>query len=513
MKNFSVSEMFADHMVLCHSSRNSVWGTADSGTQVEVRLAGQCAVGRAGEDGRWLVEIEAPAPGTISTMEVRCGAERIVFEDVAAGEVWLAGGQSNMEMPVMCIEGGAELACASKYPDVRLRMVPRRCRKEPQYGWHFQAIGKEDRGWMLPDRDNVARISAIGYQFGALLSQSLHMPVGIIDCNWGGTKIQCWLPEECLNAYEDTRKDIEDFRRMREALGEQAEEGFRKYQESLKKVIENNPDMVERSLEDMMYYTKLERGIDFPPDAAVGDPQEPGSLYENMIARTAPYAIRGVLWYQGESNALTGEAERYDTLFKRLVTYWRKAWGRELPFLTCQLSAFDPFRWGDNYDWATLREKQALCADTMPGISMAVLVDVGDEKDIHPHRKLPVGKRLHDLALRDVYKLPAGDVFPPRPVSCVREGDALSVCFDAPVELREGDGLELHRADGSVRECEGMALEDRVTLRVSAEEPLEVWYGQREWFEASLFGANGEPVAPFRMCLPKAADAAECEEK
>ena len=532
MKNFSVSEMFADHLVLCHDRENPVWGNAPAGAEVRVRLLCGSAVprfgGRKGEENRgedfpraedapaakecgvlaqagaaadengcWCIALPTPGPGKGYELEVCCGGQRVLFRDVAVGEVWLAGGQSNMEMPVMCIEGGRELACADCFPDVRLRTIPRVCQDVPQHGWHFQPIRKGDSGWLLPSRDHVARFSAIGYQFAALLSRTLGMTVGIIDCSWGGTRIQSWLPEASINAHEDTRGDAADFERLRASLGEDPGESFRRYQASLEKLIADTPDMVERSLENMMYYTKLERVIDYPAEGALGDPNRPGCLYTHMVARTAPYGIRGVLWYQGESNALVGEADRYAVLFGRLLESWRTAWHCELPFLTCQLSVFDPFRWGDGYDWVTLRARQAFCADTMPGVSMAVLADVGEEKDIHPHRKIPVGRRLYQLALRDVYGLPAGDVFPPRPVSCAKRGDSLQVSFDAPIELRSGD-VPYAVLSGTPVPCQTCQTDD-CTLAVRAGDADGVWYGQSEWFNASLFGKNGEPVAPFRI--------------
>ena len=119
--------------------------------------------------------------------------EKIVCKNVVTGDIWIAGGQSNMEMPVMCIRGGAGLAEAESYPNVRMKTISRRADSFRQYGWHFYPMDGSDSDWKLPDRESIACFSAIGYQFAALLSESLNMPVGIIDCNWGGTRIQSWI--------------------------------------------------------------------------------------------------------------------------------------------------------------------------------------------------------------------------------------------------------------------------------------------------------------------------------
>lgn len=496
MNTFTVSEMFGDHMVLCHSRENPVWGTAAPGGVVQIRLGEYSAETAAGPDGRWQTLIQTPGAGEITEMALRCGQEEIAFRDVACGEVWLAGGQSNMEMPVLAVHGAKEMARAESYPNVRLRTIPRRCRAEKQFGWHFQPMDGTDSGWLLPSEQAVAKFSAIGYGFAAGLAEKLGMPVGIIDMSWGGTVIQAWMPQEELLAHDDTRRDVERFQARRAALGEEAERSFLRNQASLRAVLERTPDFVECSLEDMKYYTRLEREIDWPPEAAVGDPNEPGSLFAHMVAATAPYGIRGVLWYQGESNALVGEAGRYAGLFARMRESWQQAWGRPLPFLTCQLATFDPFIWGGGYDWVTLREQQALCARTMEGVSMAVLVDAGEEKDIHPHEKRVVARRLLDLALRDVYGEPVWDVFPPEPVGCTRQGDILRVTFTGPVELRPGgDGLKILTDTGLVP-CEATLVDD-CTLEIAAPDGLGVAYGRSEWFIPSLFGRNGAPVGPF----------------
>lgn len=492
--------MFSDHMVLCHDRENPVWGDALPGAAVRVRLGADTAETVADAHGHWQVQIPTPPAGTITTMRVECGDEQLCFEDVASGEVWLAGGQSNMEMPVMCADGGAEIACVDAFPEVRMLTVPRRCRAQPQLGWHFCALDGKETGWTLPSRDAVALFSAVGYCFGAMLSRSLKMPVGIINCNWGGTKIQCWMPEQELLAQPDTREDLRLYQERRAALGAEAETSFRAYQQSVASIAAENPGYIDQNLADPLAYLQDDRKVCFPPEGSDGDPQAPACLYEHMIARTAPYGLRGVLWYQGESNAFRGEADRYAGLFARMIRCWRRAWRDEkLPFLTCQLAAFDPSRWGDNFDWPALRRQQSLC-ERLPYVSMAVLADLGDKTNIHPLRKRPVAQRLHDLAMEDVYGVPS-DAHSPALAEWSRIPNGARLRFDRPVAVETGDLPVIAGVSGALP-CRVKQV-DLCTLECVADLPdaASLQYGQAAWFVPSLFGVNGLPVAPFELAL------------
>lgn len=486
-------------MVLCHDCENPVWGTAAAGADVEICLGAICRHVIADLNGFWTVKILAPSAGTVTEMRITCGDERIVFENVASGEVWLACGQSNMEMPVMCTNEGSALANSSTFPNVRLKTVTRRCCATPQLGWHFYPTGYNEDAWEMPTKLNVARFSAIGYSFGALLSESLKMPVGVISCNWGGTKIQCWMPAKVLLEHEDTRNDVATYIAAREALGhEEARRHFELFQRSVSEIAERLPDFYEHSLADPLYYLQEDAKVHYPPEGADGDPQRPGCLFENMIARVAPFSIRGVLWYQGESNALLSEANRYASLFQRMREAWQSAWGdKNLPFLTCQLAAFDPSRWGNQFDWPGLRRQQALCVETLSRVSMAILVDLGDRLNIHPLRKKEVAERLHAIALSDVYRI-AVKSHSPVPIACTRECNCVRLHFDGSVTLQAGD-FPLLRSTQHVEQSH-MCQTDARTLLLIPEKTSD-WYSveylSAAWVSPSIFGEEGLPVAPF----------------
>lgn len=497
MIRFTVSEMFSSHMVLTHDRKNPIWGTAPAGAEVEVILGSAHAGCCADEQGRWMTAVDTPEPGKVSVLTVRCGDEEIAFDDVVSGEVWLAGGQSNMEMPVMCVNGGRGLAEADAYPDVRLKTISRRAGHDRQYGWHFYPMDGSESGWKLPDRESVACFSAIGYHFAALLSKSLNMPVGVIDCNWGGTRIESWIPRSVLEQYEDTRADLRRYAAVQEALGGEAPARFERFQASVRDMGVDFPDFIARSLEEPKYHCIYDVKVVDNAPGGIGDPNKPGCLFEHMISRVVPFGIKGVLWYQGESNAGVGEAPNYASLFGRMCGSWREAWGdAQMPFLTCQLATFEmPEAWGQA-DWNTLRLQQAACAK-QPGVSMAVLLDIGDRTDIHPLDKIPVAERLHALAMEDVYDTSC-DAHEPEPVSCEMDGDCIVVRFSAPVVLRDGWMPELV-TDAGVQPCCAAAAngqELRLTIQTLAK-ILAVQYAAANWLVPALFGVNGLPVSPF----------------
>lgn len=493
-----VSDMFTDRMVLRHSRPNPVWGLAAPGERVAVRLNDATFDCEADAQGRWLVWADTPRAGTKLTLTVTAGGETVSFADAVAGEVWLAGGQSNMELPLMCMTDGEKYARTADRDNVRIRRIPRRCNADRQAGWHFFPTESYDEEWVYADRKEAALTSAIGYVFAAKLSKALGTPVGIIDCNWGGTKVQPWLSMESLMAHDDTRRDVETFAEVRRGLGDRAHTLLEEYERSVRQAAINDPDFIEHNLADPLAFLKEDKLIQFVPLGGEGDPQEPGSLYEYMVKRVAPYGLNGVLWYQGESNGQAGEAERYEELFNRLLDCWRGAWmDPSLPFLTCQLATFEATRHGGHPVWPVIRALQERCAKTCHNVSMAVLLDVGEECNIHPLRKEPVGDRLYRLAMEDVYGIPAR-AHQAEIVAVETHSGGARLTFNKPIELRQGDLPELCDANGCSPTQATIEQGNVLCLRCEqGREILGVRYAQRNWLMPSLFDADGLPIAPF----------------
>ena len=385
-------ELFTDGMVLQRDTKVPVWGTADEGEHVMVDFCGQ-RVSTDAKDGKWMIVLKDLKAGGPFTMTVSWrndilaipGAKTIVLKDVYVGEVWVGSGQSNMQMTVSgCVNAEQDIA-NSKNPMVRLYTVPRRVSPQPESNLQVKAVapgqnpGLECR-WVECGPDTVGSFSAILYFFGRDLQKTLNCPVGLIHSSWGGTPAQAWTAKEHLAAKPELKPILEAYDHALQVLP-QAMEVYNKQVAAWKEAVQK---------------AKAEgKPLPRQPGQPMGpnSPNSPAGLYNGMIAPLIPYTIKGVVWYQGESNA--GNAVQYRTLFPTMIKCWLRAWGEgNFPFLFVQLAAFkavspDP----QDPDWAWLREAQTM-ALSLPNTGMASAIDVGDQTNIHPKRKQQVGARL-----------------------------------------------------------------------------------------------------------------------
>ncbi|MCX8155007.1 MAG: sialate O-acetylesterase [Verrucomicrobiae bacterium] len=468
--------IFSDNMVLQQGASVPVWGWADEGEQVTVTCQGQ-RVTTVAKNGRWLVRLNnlrvatAEAPETLTVD----GKNRIRFQNVLVGEVWLASGQSNMEWPLdAAFEPEKDIATATN-DNIRLFTVDKVRAYEPQEDLSPKARWLECRPF------NVPKFSAVGYYFARALQQARNVPVGIIHTSWGGSPAEVWMSLDALKPYPDLLQQWE-----------QRQETLAKYEEALKKWQEASRAAKARGEQ--------------PKGRAPGRPWIPTELYNGMLYPLAPYAVKGAIWYQGESNA--GRAWQYRTLFPDLIKNWRATWGQpEFYFMAVQLA---PFMARTNVPtesaWAELREAQLL-ATKLPGVGLAVITDVGEENDIHPRKKQPVGERLA-LAARGIAYKERGLVYsgPVFKKMTVRKNQAV-LTFD-----HVGDGLE---ARGG--ELKGFAIcgEDRqwvwgqaqiggrkndevIVSHPNISKPVAVRYGWANFPEGNLWNKNGLPASPFR---------------
>jgi sialate O-acetylesterase len=362
-------------------------------------------------------------------------------------ELWLASGQSNMEL---LVKNAAEPA-GPEDPLLRLCHIPVRDADVP-----CTAV---EPHWDVP----ADEFSAVAYHFGRNLRQALSVPVTMINASLGATSITSWLPREVVEA--DPHWD---------QIAAREADKIAHYEWALKKRSEvANPESIWQ-----------------PPNPYV---RRPGALYNGMIAPLHKLPIRGVIWYQGEGDAAF--PEWYETLFPALIRSWRAAWGRELPFLFVQLSTFGGH---PHEDWARLREVQRNVAQTVPNTAMVVSLDVGEKDDIHPKRKQPVGERLARAARALVYSQP---VAWRGPTLARVEPDGRTLRFDNAGDGLRTDGqplcgLEVAGADGEFHEVTGTITGDTVTI-TSPAEVRQVRYAWHSWTEANLFNSHGLPAEPF----------------
>jgi sialate O-acetylesterase len=470
---------FTDHAVLQRDRPVPVWGRATAGETITVGFHGQKHSTKASVDGRWSVQLE-PMPADAEGHELSItGQNLIVLHDVVVGEVWLASGQSNMEWPLDRSRGGKEEAAKPANPLIRQLKI----RQSPS---DVPVNTVKTDGWKVAAPDTVGGFSGVAYFFARALAQKLQVPVGLINSSWGGTAIESWLPEPVLRA----TKAWPHF----DAEWQAALKVFPQKQAEYPAL-----EAAWRKADEAHYATGRPNLLPWPhPPVGPGTAYAPGGLFNGMIAPLAPYALRGALWYQGESNV--GRPGEYAELFPAMIASWRKLWRQDFPFLFVQLPNYadgDP----TGRKWARLREAQN-AALALPDAGVAITIDVGEANNLHPTDKLPVGERLAMLAETMAYRLPVesnGPAFE----SVSREGAVLRLNFS------HAEGLTLSAAQSSGFEVAGAdrifhaatAWLDGPTLIVSAREvpdPIAVRYAWTNSPAVSVYNGHGLPAVPFR---------------
>ena len=403
--------LFSDNLVLQQEMRVPIWGWADDGEKVTVEFRGKKASTIA-KDGKWAIRIDSFKAGGPDTLTIS-GKNTLVLKNVLVGEVWVCSGQSNMEWPLeKSFEPEGDIA-ASTIPMLRLFTVPKLKADQP--------TNDVDASWQECNPQTTTNFSAVAYYFGRELQKARGVPVGLIHTSWGGSPAEVWMSHDVLEDNPDYKKAILD------SFGQ----ATKKYQTDLARFEAAQAEL-----------KKQGKTSDKKPPAKPY--WKPSELYNGMVAPLLPYAIRGAIWYQGESNA--GRAYQYRTLFPDMIRNWRRAWGQgDFTFLAVQLAPWDKGKKrsveaiaaapGES-DWAELREAQVLATKALPKVGLAVITDVGDKDDIHPTKKAPVGARLA-LAARGIAYREKVVYSGPLYRSMKVKGDKAIISFD-----HTGRGLE-----------------------------------------------------------------------
>ena len=356
-------ELYSDNMILQRNKELCISGMANTGELIEVSINGQKQKAIAGNDGRWSIKLAPMGAGGPFQLKIKSPTQTCLYKNVLIGEVWLCSGQSNMEFPLKNAANAKEALLQCKNNQIRLFKKQVRW-PTYSYEWPESALDSVNRlqyfteaHWSQCDENSASNFSAVAYFFGKMLSDSLKVPVGLIDNSVGGSCEEAWIDRHTLEReYTDIllnwKKNglIHDVCRDRAALN------------------------TKRSTNPLQRH-----------------PFEPCYLYEAGIVPLASYPIKGVIWYQGEANA--HKTEVHEILFPLLVKSWRNTWKEELPFYYVQLSGYSLF------SWVNFRDSQRRFLDVIPGVGMAVSHDMGEPGNIHPIRKQPVGERLARLAL------------------------------------------------------------------------------------------------------------------
>lgn len=417
--------IFGSHMVLQQEKPLVIWGWSDANETVAVTLGTTTGAAEANERGEWKVTLPARKAGGPFTLKVN-GSSSVVFEDVLIGEVWLASGQSNMEMGIGACRDGKEEIAAANYPALRLFLVANRWSPEPQADLEAGKTGETqpENTWKVCTPQTIAEagwggFSAAAYYFGRELHQQLHVPVGLIDATWGGTRIESWTPPEGFAAVPALRKESE--------LVHLGDPRTTAHQQRLAQTLKDTEQWLVAAQQALGKQQLVPTMPTYPAELLPPhDVQNATALYNGMIHPLQPFPLRGAIWYQGESNS--SEGRLYTERMKALIAGWRQVWSDEnLAFYYVQIAPYD---YGGNGErigefWEAQAEAQVI-----PKTGMAVITDIGDLKDIHPANKQEVGRRLAAWALAKNYgKL---DVIYSGPTSKALslEGDTLRVTFD-----------------------------------------------------------------------------------
>jgi sialate O-acetylesterase len=475
-----VATPVGDNMVLQADSDPAIWGSAKPEEKITVTFAGKQFHGIAQSDGRWSIHLGKLKAGTVSDLSIQ-GENQLLFKNVAVGEVWICSGQSNMtfqlDKSLNCMPAISE----PDNPNIRLFVVALNASNRPL----DYVIGN----WSESTSKARKSFSAIGYYFAHDLQKKLGVPIGIIESGWGGTTAQAWMSPESLSSN----------------LNFAAKYWVKPWsaEETLKTNID---DYQHKSLDWINACTRAgNSGRKMPPRPALPkDIQSvPSSLYNAMIKPLTPMTIRGVIWYQGESNAY--DPITYRKLFPALIADWREHWHiGSFPFLFAQLPNYAK---APPNSWPLIREAQ-LETLHVPETAMVTTIDVGNPNDIHPKNKQPVGARFALAALNTVYK---EDVEASGPIfdHLDLRGNNLVCTFKHAENLKskpsgQVSGFEISGPDRNFVKANAVIEGEKVVVSsLSVREPLYVRYGWDNSPNCNLFNGSDLPASPFRYDGPK----------
>lgn len=478
----SLPNIFGDHMVLQQKQSNPVWGWAAPGETVKVEIHGQSHTTEADQNGHWKINLRPIPAGGPYRMNIEGKKTKFFFDDVLVGEVWICSGQSNMAWAIQNTNSAELAILTANYPKIRLITVPRVGTQEPQNDF--------DGEWATCSPETVRDFSAVGYFFGQRLHHALDVPIGLIDNAWGGSAAEAWVRRDVLE------KDGKYDELMAWWKEQEADYNYESLLEDWGKRVEE----WEAKSADARSAIRPRR----PNNLMTGN-HRPANIYNGVLHPTIGYGIRGVIWYQGESNA--SRAYQYRDLFPLMIQHWRDEWGQgNFPFYYVQLADFqaeqnDP---GDS-NWAELREAQTMTMNKLPNVGQAVIIDVGEGRDIHPRNKQTVGDRLARWALAKDYHKNI-QFMGPTYQSMKVEGNKIILTFNHvgkglySFDTREPQGFSIASEDQKFvwAQAKIISSNQMEVWNDNISNPVAVRYAWAQNPVCNMYSRDGLPMTPFR---------------
>ena len=493
--------IFTDHMVLQQGQPVPIWGTSDPDEDITVTMGAQQQQATADADGRWQVKLD-PLTASIVPAELKVsGASGIAtVKDVLVGEVWICSGQSNMQWTVKQAANAEQEIAAADFPQIRMFSLERTPAMTPQ---------TDCKGTWTPTSPATAgEFSAVAYYFGRHLHRALKVPVGLINTSWGGTRVEAWTSRVALDERPCATEMLEDWEKLLNSWDPVIEESSFKarkeaWQAKVKAIQKANAALAAGAEKAPLPPAPR------PPDDPTKTPHYPAVLFNGMIAPLIPYAVKGAIWYQGESNQR--RAFQYQELLPTMINDWRSRWNSKFSFYIVQLASYgnrqppttEP---GQDDTWVELQEAQYLTALTLPRCGLVVTNDIGEKDDIHPKNKQEVGRRLALWALAKDYDRDTTVFSGPLYKTSTIEGNTIRIDFDhvgGGLKTRDGGPLKHFQilGEGNAWHWAEARIEGDQVLVSSpgVVSPLGVRYAWAAWPEgANLINAEGLPASPFR---------------
>ncbi|MCX6877800.1 MAG: hypothetical protein NTW21_28910 [Verrucomicrobia bacterium] len=508
--------IFGSGMVLQQGKPVTVWGWAKPAAQVTIQFAGQTKSATATADSKWMVQLDAMnASLTPGSLVVRAGDQKLTLDDVLIGEVWVCGGQSNMELPLRStVDADIDLVAADD-PAIRFIRLPKVAHIEPQDDFPVESATNPVGNWRAATAKQVENCTGVGYYFARRLHRNLKVPVGIIDNSWGGTLAHNWCAKKSLAGIPEMREDIAAFEtKIKEWNDGGGEEGAKKRLAA---------DLAQWEKDNAAATAKGGRAPGRPNPNNYTNPalgHQPGGMFNGSLAPFTDMTIRGVLFYQGENNAFGTSWKTYPRTLPAVIADWRAAFDDpNLPFGIIQIAGWSTRRTMDydmNHHCNVIREVQFDVWQSTPNTGLVVTFDANSDGNIHPGCKLPVGERSARWALSQVHGAKAAGSNEPlewhgpvyeatefvggQAIVTFRKGSDQGLRLDKDTELGfvvAGEDKVFHAAHARTAQSK----DKRMQLIVWSEKvptPVAVRYASSNLPVGGLMNGRELPAFPFR---------------